>query len=284
MMVRHSFPTVALALGLLAPIDGCACQRTTTTHAPIASASSSATPTATPHASIAASSSETPVVASASVDPPREIGPYEVPFLGKRNVYFVVPKTKRKDHRLLTNLHGVCNPPGYACGYWATTAATFGFLVCPTGNDSCGKAMYDAPTWTESDDKIDSDLEAAVAKVDELYPNEISREGSVLTGFSKGAYTAVKIAQKHPGRWPYLVLNEANVSLSVPMLEKAKVRAVALIAGEIGGQVAGERATVNALVAKGYPAKLWVMPKAGHYYSENIADIMKEAIEFVTSY
>jgi hypothetical protein len=46
----------------------------------------------------------------------REIGPYEVPFDGKRNVYYVVSKTTKAPARLLANLHGVCNPPGYACG------------------------------------------------------------------------------------------------------------------------------------------------------------------------
>ena len=144
--------------------------------------------------------------------------------------------------------------------------------------------MFNAPTWTESDLKIDDDLELAIAKVDSLYPDEIDRSDAVLTGFSRGAYVAVKIAAAHPGRWPYLIFNEASVSLSVPALKAAKVRAVALIAGEIGSQVASERKTVQALTALGYPAKLWVMPKAGHFYSSDIADIMREAIEFVTSY
>jgi hypothetical protein len=79
-------------------------------------------------------------------------------------------------------------------------------------------------------------------------------------------------------------LNEANVDLSVPKLRQAGVRAVALIAGEWGSQLAGERRTCDALSKQGYPARLWVMPKAGHYYSANIDSIMSEALAFVLSH
>jgi dipeptidyl aminopeptidase/acylaminoacyl peptidase len=54
-----------------------------------------------------------------------------------------------------------------------------------------------------------------------------------------------------------------------------------MIAGEKGGEVNGERATVAALGKQGFPARMWVMPGAGHYYSANIDDIMREAIEWV---
>src|SRR5690242_6319663 len=67
----------------------------------------------------------------------REIGPYQLPFLPKRNVYFVVSKSTKTPARLIANLHGVCNPPGYACGYWTASASNVGFLVCPEGNATC---------------------------------------------------------------------------------------------------------------------------------------------------
>jgi hypothetical protein len=214
----------------------------------------------------------------------RPIGPYEIPFLDKRTVYFVVPSSRAKPQRLLANLHGMCNPPGYACGYWVQAASERGFLVCPTGNASCGPGAYNAPTWTESFDKMDEDLERALATVDAQYPGEITRDGAILTGFSRGAYAAAEIVKKHPGRWPYLLLNEADVALDAKSLRAAGVRAVAMVAGEIGGQVGGERATVARLVAQKFAARLWVMPKAGHFYSANIDDIMREAIAWLLSF
>jgi hypothetical protein len=242
---------------------------------PSTSTSTNTSPEAGP-ASVAAVSDAAPVVVE------REIGPHEVVFDGTRKVYYVVPRKKGGQHRLIANLHGVCNPPGYSCGYWVQAAANVGFLVCPEGNSHCGGAQG-PPTWTQPIPKIDADLEKAIATVDANHPGEISRAGSVLTAFSLGAWAAVQIAKDHPGRWPYLVLNEANVALEAASLRASGVRAVALIAGEIGSQVAGERATAQKLAKQGFPARLWVMKGAGHHYSGDIDSIMAEAVAFVVS-
>ena len=217
----------------------------------------------------------------------RETGPFEIPFDGvtngkDRHVYYVVGRTKveRQPSRLLANLHGVCNPPGYACGYWVNAAANTGFLVCPSGNARCG-GPTGPPTWTESIAQMDADLEAAIALVQARHEGEIRREGAILTGFSMGAYAAYQIALAHPGRWPYLILTESNVELDKARLERAGVKAVALIAGEIGSQVGGERKTAARLERQGYHARLWVMKGAGHHYSADIDEIMAEAIRFV---
>lgn len=212
---------------------------------------------------------------------PRPIGPYEIPFDGKRNVYYVVPASRKTPARLIANLHGVCNPPGYACGYWVHAASRHGFLICPEGNARCGPDG--PPTWKQSFPEFDEDLERAIAAVDAHYPTEIGREGAVLTGFSLGAYAAAHIAQAHPGRWPYLILTEANVPLDAAALRKAGIRAVAMIAGELGSQAAGEKKTVDRLVKQGFRAKYWSMKGAGHHYSADIDTIMSEALEFVTS-
>jgi hypothetical protein len=227
---------------------------------------------------------ETPPSAGAPLpEPPRAVGPFEIPFAPGRSVFYVAPSSRDKPQRLLANLHGMCNPPGYACGYWSHAASEAGFLVCPTGNSKCGHAMFDAPTWTESYAKMDADLERSIATVDEANPGEMSREGSILTGFSKGGFAAPEIAKLHPGRWPLLLVNEADVSVSAASLHAAGVVAVAFVAGERSGSIAGERATVARLTKGGYPAKLWVMPGAGHYYSANIDDIMRDAIAWLVA-
>lgn len=220
--------------------------------------------------------------ASASAPAPtvRAIGPYELPFDGPRTVFYVLPRVTLGPHRLMANLHGVCNPPGYACGYWVQAASEVGFLVCPSGNAHCG-GPSGPPTWTEPVAAIDADLEKAIAVVDAKHPNELTREGAVLTGFSLGAYSAVQIARNHPGRWPYLIVNEADVPLDAAQLRAAGVKAVALIAGENGSQVGGERRTADKLTKQGFPARLWVMKGAGHHYSADIDTIMAEALAFV---
>jgi predicted esterase len=214
----------------------------------------------------------------------RGIGPYELPFLPNRSAYLVLPASGESPRRLVANLHGLCNPPGYACGYWTRAASEVGFLVCPEGNSRCGPGAYNAPTWTESFEAMSEDLERAVEATSNAYPGEITREGSVLTGFSRGAYAAAAIASAHPSRWRYLVLVEADVTLTVPMLRQAGVKSVAMLAGERGSQVAGEKATCESLAKQGYPARLFVMPKVGHAYSADIDERMREALAFVLAH
>jgi dipeptidyl aminopeptidase/acylaminoacyl peptidase len=44
--------------------------------------------------------------------------------------------------------------------------------------------------------------------------------------------------------------------------------------------VYGQKAIARALNARGFPAKTWVMPKAGHWYSANIDEIMRDAMDW----
>jgi predicted esterase len=208
-------------------------------------------------------------------------GPFEIPFLGARKVYYVRAAREGRA-RLLANLHGVCNPPGYACGYWVSAASDAGTLVCPEGNDRCG-GPGGPVTWKEPFTAIDDDLERAIATVSAAHPGEIDRAGAILTGFSLGAHAAADVARRHPGRWPHLILTEADVPLDAATLRKAGVRAVALLAGERGSQLAGARRTAERLAKGGYPAKLIVMRGAGHHYSADIDALMADAIAFVTS-
>jgi pimeloyl-ACP methyl ester carboxylesterase len=260
---------------------GCGSTAPPTSTSPIASVPS-VPPVASVAPSIAAPSVAASAVTSAPVEP-RAIGPFEIPFAEGRSVYYVAPSSRDQPQRLLANLHGMCNPPAYACGYWSHAASEAGFLVCPTGNSKCGHAMFDAPTWTESYAKMDEDLERSIAAVDGANPGEISRTGAILTGFSRGGFAAPEIAKLHPGRWPLLLINEADVAVSVASLRASGVVAVAFVAGERSESIAGERATTARLARAGFPAKLWVMPGAGHYYSANIDDIMRDAIEWLAA-
>ncbi len=210
--------------------------------------------------------------------------PFFVPFLEGRTAFVILPSSDQVPARLLAGLHGVCTPPAYTCGSWKRAAAAFGAMVCPTGNAVCTTDAPGNPTWEEPFAKIDEDLERSIAKVDRRFPGRVTRDGQVLTGYSRGAYAAIIISIRHPGRWPLLIVNEADVELTLPMVRAAKIRAVAFIAGEWGAELAGERRTADSLIAAGFPARLWIMPQAGHRYSANIDDIMREALAFVVAH
>lgn len=186
--------------------------------------------------------------------------------------------------RLVGHLHGMCGPPSYACGKWIGAGTEVGTMVCPTGNARCGDPSvgppsWEAPTWPELVAAMDDALEASIGKVAAKRPLE--RDGAVLTGYSRGAYAAPVIARRHPGRWPYLVLIEANVPLSAETLAAAKVRAVALVAGEQGTEIAGMRKTQAALEAANVRARLFVMRNTGHLYASDMEYVMHEALGFL---
>ena len=128
---------------------------------------------------------------------------------------------------------------------------------------------------------MDGDLERSIAKVEAKHRGSIRRDGAILTGFSRGAYAAPVIARLHPGRWPFLVLIEANVPLTAASLRKSGVRAVALVAGEVGTEIAGERKTAAELEKAGFPVRLIVMPRVAHLYSDDMEQVMANALAFV---
>jgi hypothetical protein len=205
-----------------------------------------------------------------------------------RPIYYALPR-RGGPLRLVAHLHGMCGAPSYACGRWIGAGTDVGVMVCPTGNARCGASTYgppswEAPSWPELVAIMDRELESAVAKVEARRPGAIRREGAVLTGYSRGAYAAPVIARRHPGRWPYLVLIEASAPLSAGALRGAGVRAVALVAGEQGSEIAGMRRTAGDLDAQGLPARLFVMRRTGHLYSEDMEQVMHDALAFVLSH
>jgi predicted esterase len=126
---------------------------------------------------------------------------------------------------------------------------------------------------------MNQDLEASIAKAKTKMP--IDREDAVLTGYSRGAFAAAVLATAHPGRWPHLLLIEANAPLRAEALVRARVRNVALVAGERGTEHAGMKKTAEALAAEGYPAKLFTMRNTGHLYSEDMEQVMHAALTFL---
>jgi hypothetical protein len=210
------------------------------------------------------------------------VGPFEAPMLPGRTVWYALPRALG-EHRLVAHLHGQCAPPVYSCGQWLDAGTEHGLMVCPTGNEHCTSPIGPA-MWDESFTLMDQDLERGIAVVQRRVDGGIARDDEVLTGFSRGGWAAIEIVGMHPGRWPHLILVEADVTITKAILDRAKVRSVALIAGELGTELPGEKKSVEDLQAQGFPATLLVMPKTAHLYSTNIDALMRQALDFVLSH
>jgi pimeloyl-ACP methyl ester carboxylesterase len=138
--------------------------------------------------------------------------------------------------------------------------------------------------WDESFALMDQDLELGVSIVQKKLDGGVSRDDSVLVGYSRGGWAAIEIVRMHPKRWPYLVLIEADVTINKPYLEASGVRSVAMVAGELGSELPGEQKSVEDMKAAGYPAELFIMPKTAHLYSSNFDDVMRQALAFVLAH
>jgi len=210
------------------------------------------------------------------------IGPHEAVMLPGRNVWWALSKYE-DEHRLIAGLHGQCGGPSYACGSWIDAGTERGFIVCPTGNEHCTSDMG-PPSWDESFALMDQDLELGIKIAQKKVDGGFDREGSVLFGFSRGGWAAIDLVRRHPGRWPYLILIEADVTINKAYLEASKVRAVAMVAAENGTELPGEKKSVDQMKAAGFPAELFLMPKTWHLYSTNIDEIMRNALDFVLAH
>ena len=222
-------------------------------------------------------------------------GPHLLTLEPGRPIYYAFPGGTRDagrgdgPWRLVAHLHGTCGPPPYACGTWIRAAVEVGALVCPTGNAHCGPsplspASWEAPSWGELVRDMDHDLERSIAIVEAHHKHAIRSEGAILTGYSRGGYAVPLLAGMHPGRWPFLLIIEADATLEPVALRRARVRAVALVAGELGKQIEPMRKAADALNAASIPARLFVMPRTGHLYSDNMEDVMRGALAFLVAH
>jgi hypothetical protein len=273
-------------LAIVVTLSAIACTRTRAIDAP-ATQSTDAEPTV----ALEAGAPDAP--APEAAPPPwapsprsRIDGPHEELSLDAgRPIYYAAPRATAP-YRLIGHLHGMCGPPSYACGKWISAGTELGIMVCPTGNARCGDSpvgppSWEAPTWLELVALMDKDLETSIAKIEAKRPGTIDRKNAILTGYSRGAYAAPVIARTHPNRWPYLLLIEANMPLAAASLRTAGVRAVALVAGELGAEIAGMRKTQSELEAAGFPAKLFVMRRTSHPYSDDMEYVMHDALTFL---
>jgi hypothetical protein len=273
------------------------CSRAASDAQPVRTAPSTALPASVDDAALAVGESgadaEAPLDAAvARARSPVSIdGPHRLRLESDRPIYYAFPTESPEQpspFRLIVNLHGTCGGPEYACGSWIHAGVELGALICPTGNAHCGSSplsppTWEAPSWGELVRDMDADLEKSITLVRSRHPRAIRREGAILTGYSRGGYAVPFIAGMHPGRWPLLLIIEADATLDPAALRRARVRAVALVAGEWGDQIAGMRKTSEELEAASFPTRLVVMPKTAHLLSANIEDVMREALGFLAA-
>jgi hypothetical protein len=107
-------------------------------------------------------------------------------------------------------LHGNFDRPEWECGTWSDVAGFYGWILCPRGIRTPW-ATLDEDRWTyRGSEATRKEVEAAVDALEQRYPGRVTREGTVLAGFSLGAILAGPIARSDPEVYPYVFLVEGG--------------------------------------------------------------------------
>lgn len=169
-------------------------------------------------------------------------------------------------------LHGNFDRPEWECDVWAEAAAGYGFVLCPRGVRTPWATRAE-DRWTYgSAAKVGREIEAGLRALEARYPGRVTREGTVLAGFSLGAILAPKLVRAAPGRYPFVFLVEGGVDQlteeGIASLKRAGVLGVGLAMSAPGRRRLAAKA-VPALEAAGLRAAYVDMKGAGHGYSRD---------------
>jgi len=177
-------------------------------------------------------------------------------------------------------LHGLGGYPESACAPFAGPSTDRGWLVCPRGEVPCG----DGASWRvrpEDDGVIEASLDALARE----HPGRVdSTSPRVLVGFSLGGTAAVRIvaSQKEgQGRYAGLVVVASQVQIDGRLLERVGVKRVVLAAGDMDMTSGPLQATTRALNHVGLSTRFVSLGHYGHGYPADMADIMREPMEWV---
>jgi predicted esterase len=103
----------------------------------------------------------------------------------------------------------------------------------------------------------------------------------VLVGFSLGGIAAVHIAQGSSGTYEGLVVIESLVHPDPALLKRAGVKRIVLAAADLDITSAPLQKDAKTLAAQGLPTLFVSLGQYGHGYPPDIADRMRDAMQWV---
>ncbi|MEL6181150.1 MAG: hypothetical protein AAFS10_19495 [Myxococcota bacterium] len=166
-------------------------------------------------------------------------------------------------------LHGIRANVEEQCGWWRPLGDSYGWLLCLRGDREPNTTVRQ-DLWTyRRRGRVHREIEVALAALEARYPGRVSRQGTVLAGYSRGAIMAPKLVlMAPPGRFPYLFLAEGGQDaidrIRPGALRRHGVQGVGLAMGTVMRRRRAERQTIPALQRAGLQAVYVDMPGAGH--------------------
>jgi predicted esterase len=193
--------------------------------------------------------------------------PQQLDVPGFAPAYYFPPVGRARPRRVVVVLHGRGGSPRDDCVKWARVATSFGWLLCPSGQEEYenGGRTW-ANSWPVAQRVVDASMEALRAK----HPRAVQRVGHVLVGFSEGAYAAQNIGIREPrvfDRW--LILASATKYWGGEGLEAMQrngkaLKRVYLLTGALDGVVEESRDAYERLKKARVHVRLRVVGDMGH--------------------
>ncbi len=168
-------------------------------------------------------------------------------------------------------LHGNFDRPEWECEWWAPTATRRGWLLCPRGVRRPGvPRAQDRWTYPGSAAAI-RETHAALHRLRARFPGLLREDRALYIGFSLGAILSARVMLGVRLRFTRAVLVEGGAGIDPSLMRRLKARGlsrVAYLCGEYSGCRTRVKKALRHWRRVGVPAKLFVMPKVGHNYSE----------------
>lgn len=178
---------------------------------------SAAAPTASGSVSTVAAPSAVSPSLPASDPAPSELSPLESaePFVsldvaGARPAVVSLPIGATRPRPVVVALHGNFDRPEWQCEVWRGVVGARAFILCPRGIPR-RDVPASADRWEYASVKaVEQEIDAGLAALAERFGRYVDPGPVLLIGFSLGAIFGSPIAQKHPDRFPRVVLVEGG--------------------------------------------------------------------------
>ncbi len=165
---------------------------------------------------------------------------------------------------------------------WKDVAGFYGWVLCPRGIRTPWASLAE-DRWTYRGPAIiQKEIDAAIDALEKRYPERVSREGTVLAGFSLGGIYAPSLVTNNPGRYPYVFLVEGGVKKLdkrlIRSMKKAGVKGLGMAMSAPGRRRMAKDA-MRLVVKAGLRAVFVDMKGAGHAYRGDFAQTGREGLK-----
>jgi predicted esterase len=191
---------------------------------------------------------------------------------------YYVPEDAKQPKPVVAFLHGMCALPEQECHVVERTTRA-AWLLCPPGPTVCeggGGAM-----WIGTNKKLGERIEKGVSELAKVGGDKVDPSRRALIGYSLGAPASLRIVMAQPGKWQRLMIVNASTQPSVAQLKLAKVKRIALVAGD-GDPTRGKlQAAANRLAHNGVDAKFFKLEKTGHWFDDKTPERFGEPLAWL---